>query len=382
MPATTVTELLAAACRPSANGVPRIGLDTNCVQYYISNPPVQPWADCLDPIFQAGVAGQAELYVSTVVVSELLAHVHFAHRDNTGYDPELDLMAIMNRHFRILEVDGAVARAAGRLRGNFAPGDRLTLETPDALIGATSLNHNHTLFVTNDAQLADALPPGACVYLRDVALEWLAEQFPTPCFADPNPVQTKSRGPGLPGNPTPASLELGSIQPDPTAKWDRILADALNVAAAINEPCIFFVLTAKNGRRWETIEVLFWHAGMNENRPVRKILRRVYEHLEYSVRTGVAANTQHRLHAFLASSLARARQRQTQASFNSKSGRKREADSWCEYLGPLRQFRDVLSLPQTTCLLCEDGAARPLSGAVAAEFLRRAGAVLGWEVAS
>ncbi|MCL4742293.1 MAG: PIN domain-containing protein [Phycisphaerales bacterium] len=378
MPATTATQLLAAACQPSAEGLPRIGLDTNCVQYYISNPPVQPWADCLDPIFQAGVAGQVELYVSTVVVSELLAHVHFAHRNNTGYDPELDLMAIMNRHFRILEVDGAVASAAGRLRGNYAPGDKLTLKTPDALIGATSLNHNHTLFVTNDAQLADALPPGACVYLRDVALEWLAEQFPSPCLADPEPVQMKSRGPGLPGNPTPASLELGSIQPAPTAKWDRILADALNVAAAINEPCIFFVLTAKNGRRWETTEVLFWNAGMNERRPWRKILRRLVEHLGYSRQTGSAANKKHRVHAFVASSLARARQRQTQASFNSKTDHQREADAWCEYLGPFRLFREVLSLPQTTCLLCEDGVPRALAGAHTADFVRHACTVLGW----
>ena len=112
----TATERLQTLCEPRAGVTPKIGLDTNCVQYYISDPPVQPWADCLDSIFQAGLGGQAELYVSTVVVSELLTHVHFAHRNN-GYDPELDLWAMLNRHFQVLDVCGDVAKAAGRLRG-------------------------------------------------------------------------------------------------------------------------------------------------------------------------------------------------------------------------------------------------------------------------
>jgi len=47
-------------CRPAENGAPKIGLDTCCVQYYISNPQVQPWADRLDPIFQAGLRGKAD----------------------------------------------------------------------------------------------------------------------------------------------------------------------------------------------------------------------------------------------------------------------------------------------------------------------------------
>jgi hypothetical protein len=59
MPGETATLRLLSMCRPAENGAPKIGLYTCCVQYYISNPPVQPWADCLDPIFQAGLGGQA-----------------------------------------------------------------------------------------------------------------------------------------------------------------------------------------------------------------------------------------------------------------------------------------------------------------------------------
>lgn len=379
MPGSTVTQRLQTACQPSTNGPPKIGLDTNCVQYYISNPPVQPWADCLDPIFRSALAGEAELYVSTIVVSELLAHLHFEHRHNTGYDPELDLMAILNRHFRILNVDGPVASAAGRLRGNYVPGDRMTLKTPDTLIGATSLQHNHTLFVTNDCQLADAFPTGTCIYLRDIALEWLADHFPTPCLSDPNPVRVKSRGPGLPANPNSATLELGSIQTDPAAKWDRILADAMNVAAAINEPCVFVVLAAKNGRRWETREVLFWHQAMDATRPAKKVLRRIHEHLGYSHQSQTAANAAHAVHAFFATSLSIARHRQTQSTFASKTDHKKEADAWCEYLAPFRLFSDVLTLPQTLCLLCEGGSAYRLSPTLATELLTNASAVLGWK---
>ncbi|MBN1460258.1 MAG: hypothetical protein JXA57_12040, partial [Armatimonadetes bacterium] len=171
-----------------------------------------------------------------------------------------------------------------------------------------------------------------------------------------------------------------SIKPDPAAKWDRILADALNVAAAINEPCVFFILTAKNGRKWETHEVLFWHQGMNDTRPAQKLIRRAHEHLGYSKQTQKASNANHAVHTFLATSLARARQRQTQPSFNSKTEHKKEADAWREYLDAFRLFGEVLSLPQTACFLCEDGVVHRLDGSSSMDFLRKTGAVLGWEV--
>lgn len=378
MPTVTVTERIRTLCRPSAGSLPKIGLDTNCVQYYISSPPVQPWADCLDPVFRAGVGGEAELYVSTVVVSELLAHAHFANRNN-GYDAELDLLAILNRHFHVLEVCGDVARSAGRLRGSYIPGEKLALKTPDALIGATSLHHRHTLFVTNDSRLAGALPPGSCIYLRDVALEWLGQQFPTACLADPVPVRIKTRGLGLPGRATMATLELGSIRPDPAAKWDRILGDCFSVATALNEPCLFFVLSAKSGRRTETREVLFWHVGLAADRDPKRLTGRLHDHLGYSRRTGAASNTNHRIHVFHAASLDRARARQAENRFASRCEHDKEAEAWKEYLGTLWLFRQTISLPQTEWFHCEDGAARRMNAAATRDFMERARSVLGWE---
>lgn len=286
----TVTERLHDLMQAAGTGKPEVALDTCCVQYYISNPPVQPWADCLDPVFQAGLAGRVDLYVSTVVVSEILAHVHFANRHNSGYDPELDLLAIMNRHFQILDVDDTVARAAGRLRGSFAPGGKITLKTADALIGATSLSNDHTLFITNDAQLAKSLPETNCIYLKEVAVEWLGQNFPVTCFEGTDPIAPSRRGKGLLDGTLAASLELGGIQPEPSTTWRRILKDVQTVASAINEPCAFFVLSTRTGRMLQTREVLFWHEGLTETRPPRRVISRIHEHLGYSVRTGAVAN--------------------------------------------------------------------------------------------
>jgi len=360
-------------------GKPKVALDTCCVQYYINNPPVRPWADCLDPVFRAGLEGKADLYVSTVVVSELLAHVHFANRNRAGFDPELDLLAILNRHFQILDVNRDVARAAGRLRGNYIPGNRMALKTPDALIGATRVANGHTLFVTNDAPLADALPEANCVFLREAALEHLAELFPLECLDGGAPVTATRWVRGLSAGITLATLQLGSVRPDPAATWKRLLADAFTVASALAEPCVLFILTEKRGRRVEASEVLFWHEGLNDARPPTRLLRRVQEHLGYSQQTGRVENAGCHVWAFCFTSIARERARQSDPAFASKSDHQRLADGWNSYLMPLRRFQPALALPQTTWLLCEDGVAKYLKPIETLGFLDRAKNVLGWE---
>lgn len=374
----TETERIQEVTLASAAGKPKIALDTCCVQYYINNPPVQPWADCLDPVFQAALDGRIELYVSTVVISELLAHVHFAHRNDAGYDPELDFLAIMNRHFRILDVNDAVTRAAGRLRGNFVRGNKITLKTPDALIGATSLTYGHTLFITNDAQLADAFPGTNCVYLRDVALEWLCKEYPEACFSADDPVISSKRGKGLPIRFSRASLELGVVQPDPAAKWRRILHDAQTVAATVNESCVFFILTEKNKRKVETREVVFWNENMSVSRPPKKVIRRLYDHLGYSNRTHTCANEGNNIYGIIFASLAHERELQNQPGFASKSDHQKETDAWNAYLTLWRTYWSCLDLPQVTWLLCEEGIIRILDITYTSRFLNNAKNVLGW----
>lgn len=360
---------------------PKVALDTCCVQYYIGNPPVQPWADCLDPIFRAALDGRIELYVSTVVVSELLAQVHFAHR-NEGYDPELDFLAILNRHFQMLDVNGDVARAAGRLRGTFAPGEKMSLKTPDALIGATSIANGHTLFITNDAQLAQALPADSCIYLKVLALEWLAKRFPATCIETSLTVRPTWSGPGLLDYLCAGTPELGAVKLNPSVTWKRILGDAWTTAVTINEPCVFFVLTRRNGEKEETAEILFWHEGLEQQRPVERIIKYLRGYLEVrydqDLNRYVAADDK-RAYGFVFASLNRERARQSQPCFASKSEHQRESDAWKDYLTPIWRFRSALTLPGTAWLLCEDGEAKYLKPTETREFLDKANNVLGWE---
>lgn len=358
---------------------PKVALDTCCVQYYISNPPAQPWADCLDPIFQAGLEGRIELYVSTVVVSELLAHVHFANR-GTGYDPELDLLSILNRHFQVLDVSDDVARAAGRLRGNYVPSDQIVLKTPDALIGATSLANSHTLFLTNDAQLARALPSQSCVYLKELALEWLVRLFPK-CFQGTEVVIPSRRGKGVFPGSSISTSDLGSIRPHVSSHWKRVLTDAFAGATTFNEPCVLFVLTHRNARKTETVEILFWQEMLDATRPVKRIVSRLEEHLGLRFdkeKDRYKGDPKKHVFAFLFTSMRREQVRQSQLCFASKSADQREADIWGVYLRPMWRFRSALYFPQTTWLLCEDGAARTLNTAESLGFLNQAKNVLGW----
>ena len=378
----TATQRIQEVTQNANASKPKVALDTNCVQYYISNPPVQPWADCLDPVFRAGLNSLVELYVSNVVVSELLSHVHFANRHNTGYDPELDLMSILDRHFQILDVDKKVASAAGRLRGNYVPEEKMALKTPDALVGATSIANGHALFVTNDYQLYDALPEGTCVYLRDAALEWMQGIFPTKCLTGAVPIQPSKLGSGLPDHAVLADLELGSVKPDPAVKWERLLGDAFTAASALGRACVFFILAAKEGRSTVTREVLLWHSGLEDSRSARRVLKHLKDHLDitFDKKTGqILANPKRTVRGFIFTSLSRERTHQGQPGFASKSDHQREADAWNDYLAPLWAFRDALGLPGTSWLLCEDGVACESDVLKMADFLARAKNVLGWK---
>src|SRR5690606_21197643 len=90
-----------------------------------------------------------------------------------------------------------------------------------------------------------------------------------------------------------------------------------------------------------------------------------------------AANSKHQVHAFVATSFTRARQRQDQNSFASRSDQSKTAHAWTEYLGILDAFRSVLALPQTSWLLLEDGIARRLEPSSTAAYLKKAANVLG-----
>ena len=374
----TVTQQIQNIIQPVTNQPTKIGLDTNCVQYFLNN--TRPWADCLYPIFQAALNGNVELYVSSVVVSELIAHLHLASRNQVGYDPELNLLATLNRYFQILDVTEDIAKAAGRLRANHASGDKLTLKTPDALIGATSLTSGHTIFITNDEQLANALSSSNCIYLKDLALEWLEQNFAPSCLASSNRIPLSKTTSGLLGSVISAT-ELCIIKPDQQTKLDCILADASITSAALNEPCLFFVLVKNENGNQKIEEVLFWHDGFNSSRPINKIEKYLKIYLEYRLERNNSPNFNEnkQIHIFYFSSLNREITRQDQPNFASRTERHKKAEAWKAYLSKLWLFREAMSLPQITWLLCENGDARTLDITATLGFVAQAKNILGWK---
>ena len=162
--------------------------------------------------------------------------------------------------------------------------------------------------------------------------------------------------------------ELGGIQPDPSVRWRRILGDALTVASAINEPCVFFVLSTRTGRKMETQEVLVWHEGLADSRPPRRIVRRLHEHLGYSAKTSTVAYPRNHIHGFVCASLSSERARQTTPAFASKSDHREK-----RMLGIVTYRLGVLSNPLSDCLslsgcFAEEGRAHALTVASTISF--------------
>ena len=126
-------------------------------------------------------------------------------------------------------------------------------------------------------------------------------------------------------------------------------------------------------------EVIFWHNGLMESRPPRKILKRLHEHLGYSARTGKQPRAAARFTGLCFASLAREQVRQIQPfRFQEPATRKRRtpgmATSRCG--GISVRFLD---LPQVTWMFSENGATRGLNVRATGSFLDRAKNVFGWK---
>lgn len=279
---------------------------------------------------------KVDLYISVVVASEILAHVHFDRRDRMGYDPELFLTETLQRNFEIIDIDRNIAKTSGILRADHAHSNNLgkiSLKTPDAIIGATSINQAHTLLITNDAQLAKALPSSSCIYLRELALEWLEQNFPLQCLGSSTPIQPNKTSQGL-LNRVILPSELCAIAPDSTATYNCILADAYITASAFNEPCLFFLLINRVSGVIEIEKILSWHKGLGQMRPIFRYIKYLKEFLEYKKQRGGTLTTTRdkEIHVFYFTSLNRETIRQQQTNFASKSSLQKKADTWHNYL--------------------------------------------------
>lgn len=164
-------------------------LDSNCLMYYFSGQ--QPWQTNLHPIFEAKDQGRIQLVTSSVTLAEVLARAQ-----NPTHESQL--LNTIRRYFDIIPVLDRTGVDAARIRQS----TDLSVRTPDALEMATATQMSATLFITNDERLIRAPLPGSrALYLKDLVLDWLEEEFDA-CIDVSQPVVS------LPSGPTTLNLDL------------------------------------------------------------------------------------------------------------------------------------------------------------------------------
>lgn len=162
-------------------------LDSNCLMYYFGGK--QPWQSNLHPIFEAKEQGRVQLVTSSVTLAEVLARARDPNEESL-------LLNTIRRYFDIIPVSDATGVDAARIRQSSK------VKTPDAVEMATATQTSATLFITNDEQLSRTPLPGSqALYLKDLALDWLEDEFDA-CINANQPVVT------LPAGPTTLNVDL------------------------------------------------------------------------------------------------------------------------------------------------------------------------------
>jgi predicted nucleic acid-binding protein len=116
-------------------------LDSNSVIYAVER--IEPYAELLDPLWQAGVTGQLGLIASVLVLLETLVRPLRA-RDSLLLEVYRDLL-LDSAEFGLVALDQSIAERAARVRAQHG------LQSADAIHAATALEQRVELFVTNDA---------------------------------------------------------------------------------------------------------------------------------------------------------------------------------------------------------------------------------------
>lgn len=146
-----------------------ICLDTNCLLYYFRGE--MPWADSLRPVFEAKDGGDVRLFTSSMTLAELLARV----------DPsdQSAMLSAVRQYFDLVPVDDNIGiQAAGiRRASNVNKAPSPPVKTPDAVEMATAGETRSLLFITNDEKLTRMPQTVKALYLKELALDWLQDEF-------------------------------------------------------------------------------------------------------------------------------------------------------------------------------------------------------------
>lgn len=218
-----------------------ICLDTNCLLYYFKD--IEPWASSLDPIFQAKDDGRVKLVTSSITLTELLART-------SDVTEETEFLSSVRQYFDFLPVNEDVGiRAAGIRRDSRKKKGfddcatcgtrkdfRKGVTTPDAVEMATATETRSLLFITNDEQLTRMPQTVKALYLKDLALDWLEDEFAA--------CQASEVTAAIPNRP-PQRLDL-TFWRDPSGDWmvlenglvmDDFVHTAMMLTALVKGPC-------------------------------------------------------------------------------------------------------------------------------------------------
>lgn len=146
-----------------------ICLDTNCLLYYFKGE--MPWAESLRPVFDAKDGGHVRLFTSSLTLAELLARV-----DPTDQSA---MLSAVRQYFDLVPVDDNIGIQAAGIRRAANPNNAAhpPVKTPDAVEMATANETQSLLFITNDEQLTRMPQTVKALYLKDLALDWLEDEF-------------------------------------------------------------------------------------------------------------------------------------------------------------------------------------------------------------
>lgn len=205
-----------------------ICLDTNCLLYYFKGE--MPWADSLRPVFEAKDGGHVRLFTSSMTLAELLARV-----DQSDHSA---MLSAVRRYFDLVPVDDKIGIQAAGIRRASNPSNAACplVKTPDAVEMATAGETRSLLFITNDEQLTRMPKTVKALYLKELALDWLEDEFNGCLLANVTVA--------IPNSP-PQRLDLTFLR-DARQDWmvlqdglsaDAFVSNAMLLSALVRGPC-------------------------------------------------------------------------------------------------------------------------------------------------
>lgn len=135
-------------------------IDTAPVIYYIEENP--KYVHLVDQIFLR--LNRVQAFSSILIISEVLPHP--LRQGNELLAQRYRDFLLKSRNFSLHPVDATIAERAAEIRAHYQ------YRTPDAIQLATGVEHNATLFITNDKRLKNF--PGLSILVLDDFLEQTA----------------------------------------------------------------------------------------------------------------------------------------------------------------------------------------------------------------